>query len=146
MIAVQCVAASAEIIIFSLRRKDIVNIIIKSLETEIRSIFISFCRMIEYNIQNNLDSIFVELPDQFLQLPSFFLKIIQCRIIIIWRKVTDSIIPPVLQKRVPVDFSGIDRLVKFKYRHQFHRVDAELFQIRNFFLQSLKSSSMLHIG
>ena len=60
VIAVQGVAAAAEIIVFSVRGKHIVNVIVKSLKGKERSFFIPLCRMIEYHIQDYLDPRFYE--------------------------------------------------------------------------------------
>ena len=64
MIAVHNISASAEIIVMSVWSQHIVNIIVNSLETKTRAHLVAFCSVIKYNIKNDLDSIFLQLPDQ----------------------------------------------------------------------------------
>ena len=55
-----------------------------------------------------------------------------------------GIIAPVVQELFAVHLSGRVGLIEFKDGHQLDRIDAEFFQIGNFFLQSGKSPLMLH--
>ena len=71
MVAVQRVAAPAEVIIFSIRSEHIVNVIVKPFEAEGRSHLISFCRVIEYDVKDYVDFIVMERFDQPLQFHSF---------------------------------------------------------------------------
>ena len=64
MIAVHDVATAAEIIVVAIRRQHVIDIVINALEAEARSHLISFCRVVEHNIQNDLDAIFLELANQ----------------------------------------------------------------------------------
>ena len=60
MVAVQGISASAEIIIVSVGCQKVVNIIIKTFEREKRTVFISFCRMVEYDVQIYFNSVLVK--------------------------------------------------------------------------------------
>lgn len=59
MITVHDIATATEIIIVSIRCQDIINIIINSLKRKTWTMFISLCRVVKYNIQDNFDSIFL---------------------------------------------------------------------------------------
>ena len=66
MIAVQRIAAAAEIIIPAIRREHVIDPVVKALETEAGTLFIALRRMIEHHVQNDLDPVFMERPDQLL--------------------------------------------------------------------------------
>ncbi len=66
MVAVQGIAAPAEIIIIAFRCQQIIDIVVKSLEGEERSLLVAFCRVIQYHIQIDLDPVLVEDLDQVL--------------------------------------------------------------------------------
>ena len=146
MITVQGIAASAEIVIIAVWGKHVVNIIIQTFETERGTFFISFCRMVKHNVQNNFDPVVVERFDKSLQLSSFPVVFICGGVAAVGRKKAYRIITPVFQKPFPVNITGIYGLVKFKDRHQFYGVDSQLFQIGDFFHESGKSALMLHSG
>ena len=70
MVTVQSISTSAEIVVISLWSQHIINLIVKALKAEGFSQLVSFGGMIEYNIKNYFDAIFVELTDQLFQLSS----------------------------------------------------------------------------
>ena len=145
MVTVQCIAAAAEIIIFSVRRKHIIYIIVKSFKRYERTILISLRRVVEHHIQDHFDIIVMKFPDQVFKLCTlsvkFFLRAVAC----IRRKKTHRIVTPVVQKFLSIDIPGIPRLVKFKYRHQFHSIDAQILQIGNLFPDPVKGTRMFYI-
>ena len=51
MIAVKRVSAAAEVVIMSVRCQHVINVIVKSLKREKRSVFITLGRMIEYYVK-----------------------------------------------------------------------------------------------
>ena len=61
MVTVQSISTSAEIVVISLWSQHIINLIVKALKAEGFSQLVSFGGMIEYNIKNYFDAIFVEL-------------------------------------------------------------------------------------
>ena len=64
MVAVQSIAAAAEIVIVPIRRQHIINLIVKSFETKCGTFFISLRGVIEHNVQDHFDPILMQLPDQ----------------------------------------------------------------------------------
>ena len=146
MIAVQRIAAAAEIIIPAIRREHVIDPVVKALEAEAGPLLISLCRMVEHHVQNNLDPVLMECPDQLLQLRPFPVELIRRRIAGVRGKKADRIVAPVIQQPPPIHFSGVHGFVKFKNRHQLHRIDAELLQIGNLFLQPGERSLVCHAG
>ena len=70
MVTVQCVSAATEVIIISFRGKHIIDLVVKALEAEGFSQFVTFGCMVEHNVKNDLDSVFVKFTDQFLKFRS----------------------------------------------------------------------------
>ena len=66
MITVQGIAATAEIIIISIRCQHIINLIVKALEAEGGTILITFSRVVKYHIQDYFDPIVVKLSYELL--------------------------------------------------------------------------------
>ena len=136
MVAVQRVAAPAEVIIFSIRSEHIVNVIVKPFEAEGRSHLISFCRVIEYHVKDYVDFIVMERFDQPLQFHSFPIILDTGRIACVRGEEADRIVAPVIEQFIIIDKAGVPHLVELEDRHQFHCIDPQFFQIRYFLFKS----------
>ena len=124
MIAVEGIAASAEIVILSIWREHIVNIIIKAFKTEEWTVFISLSCMVKHHIQKYFDTIFVQFFDQSFQFIPLMGIFVFCGVTGVGGEKTYRIVTPVIQKFPAVHFSGGHCLVKFKNGHQFHMLEA----------------------
>ena len=133
VVAVQRIAAAAEIIVIAIRGEHVINIVIKPLKGKERPLFIPFCSMVEYHIQDYFNPIFIQGPDKRFQLQPFLVIFKLCGITGIGGKETHGIIPPVIQKHPSFHLPAAGHFIEFKDRHQFHRVDSQLFQIGDFF-------------
>ena len=71
MVTVQGIPAAAEIVIFSLRGKHIINIIVKTFEREARTELISLCGMVEHDIKDHFYSVIVQFLDHIFQFQPF---------------------------------------------------------------------------
>ena len=89
MVTVQSISTSAKIVVISLWSQHIINLIVKALKAEGFSQLVSFGGMIEYNIKNYFDAIFVELTDQLFQLSSLTVMLRLGSIAGVWRKEVD---------------------------------------------------------
>ena len=146
MITVQSVSTSAEIVVISFRSQHIINFIVKSFKAESFSKFISFGSVVEYDIKNYFDSIFVELTDQFFQFGSLTVMFCLGSIAGVWGKEVNGIVSPVFQKTLAVYGTGIHVLVELEDRHQLHRIDSQFFEVRNLFTKTGKSSRVCDTG
>ena len=146
MITVQSVSTSAEIVVISFRSQHIINFIVKSFKAESFSKFISFGSVVEYDIKNYFDSIFVELTDQFFQFGSLTVMFCLGSIAGVWGKEVNRIVSPVFQKTLAVYGTGIHVLVELEDRHQLHRIDSQFFEVRNLFTKTGKSSRVCDTG
>ena len=99
--------------------------------------------MVEHHIKNNLYAVVVQIPDQLLQLGSLTVILGGRRIAAVRRKKAARIVAPIIQQALAVHLSCRHRLVKLKDRHQLHRIDPKLLQIRDLLTQSCKSTLML---
>ena len=144
MVAIQCVAAPAEIIVMPVRCQDIVHIIVDSLKGKTGAVVIALRSMIEHHIQNDLNPILLQLIDQLLQLVSLVIVLHLRGISRIGRKEADRVIAPIIIELHTVHHPGILHLVKFKDRHQLHGIYAQIFQVRNLLPQPLISSRRRH--
>ena len=123
MIAVQRISTAAEVIVFPVRGEHIVDIVVKPLETERRAHFIPFSRMVEHNVQDHVDLIVVQRFDQPLQLHSLAVIFDAGGVACIRREEADRIIAPVIEQFIIIDQPCVAHLVKFKDRHQLHRIN-----------------------
>ena len=146
VITVQRISAATEVIVFPVRGEHIVDIVVKSFETERRPHFISFGRMVEHNVQDHVDLIVVQRLDQTFQLHSLTIIFNAGGVACIRGKEADRIIAPVVEKFIIIDQACITHLVKFKDRHQLHRIDPQPFQIRNLFFQPFKRARTGYAG
>ena len=138
--AVDRIAAAAEIIIAAIGGQHIIDIVVKALQRETGAMRITFRGVVENNIQKAFDAVIVQLPDQLLQFRSFPVIFKGRGIGRVGGEEGNRIISPVIQKRVAVNDPGVFRLVKLEDGHQFHRVDAQIQQIGNLFLQAGKGA------
>ena len=145
MVAVQGIAASAEIIVFAVRSEHVIDVVVKSFETEGRTDLIAFGGMIEHYVQDHVDLVVVERFYEFFQLHPFPVVFDPGGVTCIRGEETDRIVPPVIQKVVAVDVPHVPHLVKFKYRHQLDRVDPQLLQIGDLFFQSAEGSGVIDL-
>ena len=146
MITVQGVSAAAEVVVIAIRSQHIVNIVVKSFETECVSFFVSFGSVIENNIQDYFNPVVMKCFDQCFQFRTFLVMFICSGIAAVRSKKSDSVVSPAFEKLFVIYGTGIHGLIKFEDRHQLHCIDSQFFQIRDFFHKSGKSSSMLNTG
>ena len=146
VIAVQCVPAATEIIVFSIGSQHIIDVIVKSLKREKRTFLIAFCRMVKDHVQDHLNSVFMKFPDQTLQFCPFPVILLLRGIAGVWGEKAYRIIAPVIQKLPTVYGTHVPGFIKLKYRHEFYRIDSQLQQIGDFLTDTFKSSRMFHSG
>ena len=146
MIAVQRVAAPAEIIIQTLRGKHVINPVVEALKRKEGSLFISFCSMVKNHIKNHFNAIGIQLPNQPLQFITFPVKLFLCSIAGVRCKKANRIISPVIQKHPAVNLTPSHRLIKLKYRHKLHCGDSQILKVWNFFPDPRKGSRMFNSG
>ena len=97
VIAVQRIAAAAEIIISAIRRQHIINVIVKAFKGNEGAVLIALRRMVEHHVQNDLDARICQRPDQLLQFRSFPVVLIGRRIAGIGCKKADGAVAPVIE-------------------------------------------------
>ncbi len=146
MVAVQGVPAAAEIIIMPVGGQHVVDIVIEALEGKAGPHLVPLCRMVKDHVQDALDAVIIELLDQVLQLFALLVILRSARIAGIGGKEADRVIAPVVHHLGAVHHAAVLHLVKFKDRHQFHRVDPQLLQIGDLLPQPFKGARIVHAG
>ena len=142
MVTVQSVATATEIVIISVWSEHVINIIVQSLEADGFALFVALSGMVEYNVQDDFNTVGMKLTNQRLKFGTFLVVLIGCRIAAVRCKESDSIVAPAFKKLFIVNSTGIHGFVKFKDRHEFYRVDPEVFKVWDFFHQAGKSTSV----
>ena len=129
IIAVQSIAAPAEIVIISFGGQKIIDIVIQPLERDIGTVFIAFRRVIKHHVQDHFDSILVQFPDQGFELIVHTVIGLRTGIAGVGCEIAYGVISPVIQQPFPIYHTVVPAFVKLKDRHQLHRVDPQLFEI-----------------
>lgn len=93
MVAVHHIAAAAEIVIFPIRRKHVVDIVVNPLKRETRSHLVSFRSMVKHNIKDDFYPICIQFMNQAAELISCFSGTRVCGIGNIWRKKHTGLYP-----------------------------------------------------
>ncbi len=146
MIAIQRIAAAGEIIVLAVRRQHIPDIIVQTTERNKRSALVSFRRMVEYDIQNYLDSVLLQELNHFLEFPALTVILRRRRVAGIRCEKRDRIIPPVLIEAFPVILMTVVDFIELENRHQFNCCNAEPAKIRNLLNDTGKSSGISDSG
>ena len=139
IIAVHGVSASAEIDISTVGRQQVVGAVVNALVGYDSTVFIPLRRVIEHDIQDDRDTVLMELFDQILELVDLHAKGTRSRVTGFRREKTDRRITPVIKKSPAVHFTGMLTFVKSEDRHQFDTVYAQGLEIRNLFHDPGKS-------
>src|SRR5271157_6611838 len=103
---------------------------------------VALIRVVEDHIQNDFNAGLVQRLDQITEFaqvpPEFGLKAIPG----LRREIADRAVSPIIAKELPIDLSDHGSLVEIKNGKQFHRGDAEILQIGNFFGKAGERSGM----
>ena len=146
MIAVHRVAAARKVIIVPFRRKHVIDIVVEALEGNKLSVLIPLRRMVEYNVKDHLDPCLMKRMDQLPQFSSLPVVFLGGSVSRIRGKVADRVVSPVFKEHLSLKLPGVHHLVKLKDWHQFHRGDAEPFEVGNLLPDSQKGSRRGHAG
>ena len=125
MVAVHGIAAAGVILIASVRREQIIYLVVEAFKRNDRTVRPSFRRMVEDDVKKALDIISVQLPYHLLQLIALAVVFRLIRVAGVRRKEADGVVAPVIQQPFAVVFTVISCLIEFEYGHEFHGVDSE---------------------
>ena len=146
VIAVKGIAAAAEVVILPGGHQHVIDVIVKALEGQEGSVLIAFGRMVEDNVQDDLDPVLFQDLDGLFQLCSLFVVFQRSREGGVGGKEGNGIVAPVLHQLFAVDGAGIDGLIKFKDRHQLDSRDPQLLQIGDLLHDTRKGAGILDTG
>ncbi len=146
VVAVQGIAAAAEVVVVPVGRQHVVDLVVEAFETEGGALFVPFGGVVEHHVQNHFYAVVVKGLDQHFQLCALMIVFIICDIGGVGGEKAHGIVAPVVQKLFAVHLSGGYGLIELKDGHQLHRVDSQLFQIGDFFHQPGEGAAMGHTG
>ena len=145
VVAVQGVATAGEVEIITILREHIVRLVVDATVRNVRAVFVALGGVVEHNVKYNFDALGVETLDEVFQLIYLHgilargsVRRLRCK------KSHVGISPGVVQCMTIGRGARIFKLVKLVYRHEFHTVDTEFFEVRDFFRNTCKSARMLH--
>ncbi len=144
MVTVERIPAAAEIVIVPVRGQEIINIIVKAFKREKRAVLIALGGMVKYNVQKDLNAVFIEQPDQLLELVALAVILRAGGIAGIGCKKADRIITPIIIQLMPVDHPIVLHLVELKNRHQLDNVHTQLKQVGQLLNHPRKSPRVQH--
>ncbi len=146
VIAVEGIAAAAEIVVLSARGEHIVDAVVHALEAHEGTFAVSLRRVVEHDVQDDLDLALLEQLDQFLELGPLLVIFDRGCIGCIGGKKSHRIIAPVFQKPLSVVGAGIDGLIELKYRHELDGCDAQALEMGDFFNNAGKGAGITDAG
>ena len=146
VIAVEGIAAAAEIVILSARSQHVVDTVVDTLETHEGTGAVALCGMVENYIQIDLDLVFFQKPDQSLELGSLLVVLNGGRVRCIRRKKGNCIVSPVFKETFPVYSAGIDRLIKLEDGHQLYSRDPKALQMGDLLDNAGEGAGIAHAG
>ena len=148
MVAVEHIAAAAEVVIFAVRRKHIIDIVVNSLKGEERSQLVALGGVVEHNVENNLNAIGFEVANQLLELGALAVVLVTVNGFVagIRRKKADSVVAPVIIELLALKGAVRAHFVKLKNRHQLNGVDSQLLEVGNLFADTGKGAAVLNAG
>ena len=80
IVAVHRISAAAEIIVAAFGCQQVVGPVVDSFVGDCRTVFVPLCGVIENNVENDRDSVFMEFFDQTLKLICFHSEGTRCRV------------------------------------------------------------------
>ena len=146
VVAVERVPAPAEIVVLPIRCKEIVDVIVKSLEGKERPLLVALRRVVEDHVQKDLDPLPVEVLDQIFQLIALPVILGGGSVAGVGSEKADGVITPVVIELVAIHFPIVLHLVKLEDGHQLHGVHAQTLKVGQLLPEPRKGPRMEHPG
>ena len=148
IVAVHRVSAARVVREISLLIEDIPSLVVDAPERKNRSVCAAFRRMVEDDIEHDLDALPVECPHHFLHFGDLHALGSGRRVTRLRSEKTHRAVAPVVAQRFAVRRirAEIFRLVEFKDRHEFHAINAEAREVFHFFGQARKCARIFDLG
>ena len=146
VVAVDRVAAAAEIVVLPLRRQQVVDVVVKALEREEGPLFVALRRVVEHHVQVHLDTVLLECLDQTFQLVALPVVLRSGGIAGVGGEEADGVVPPVVVQLLAVHHPVILHLVKLEDGHQLHGVDPQLQEVGQLLQKPREGAGILDAG
>ena len=128
--------------------QNIIDGIVKTAEIQGESMLVSFCGVVEYNVQNNFDSRLVEFLYHFFKFPYYTAGTSICCVGGFGGKEGDGAVAPVVFQSASSAGIGVGVFVFVKLLNgeQFHAGNSQFLQVGNLFCHTTIGSGELHLG
>ena len=146
MVAVQGVAHAREVVVLSVGREHVVDVVVQALEAEEGTALVALGRVVEHHVQDHVDAVGVQLPDEGLELTALAPGLGRGGRARVGRKEADRVVAPVVEQLAPVDFPAVGHLVELEDGHQLHGVDPQVHQVGDLLHQARKGAGAAHAG
>ena len=146
VVAVQRIAAPAEVIIMTVWRKHVIGLIVDAAIRDVGSLFVAFGGVVKHHVENHLNTVLMQLLHQVFQLIDLHGIFSRRGIGSFGSKESHVAVAPQVIELPTIDwgYTMVLKLVELMDRHQLHTVDAQFKQIRNLLDDTSKRSSVLH--
>ena len=146
MVAVEGVAAAAEIVVFSIGGEQVIDVVVKALEGEEGSPLVALGGVVEHNVQIDLHPQLVTGENQVFQLGALPVELQAGGVAGVGREKADGAVAPVVVELLPPRLPVILHLVKLKNGHQLDGVDPQLLEVGQLLHESGEGAGVLHAG
>ncbi len=146
VVAVEGVAAAAEVIVPAVRGEQVVDVVVKALKGEEGPLFVALGGVVEHHVQIDLNALPVQGPDQLFQLVALVVVLQAGGIAGVGGEKADRAVPPVVAQLPALVDPVVLHLVKFEDGHQLHRVHAQALDIGNLLHQPGEGPRIFHAG
>ena len=146
VVAVEGVAAAAEVVVPPVRGEQVVDVVVKALEGEEGPLLIALGGVVEHHVQIDLDPPAVAVPDEVFQLVALPVILGAGGVAGVGGEEADGIVPPVVAQLLPVHLPVVLHLVKLEDGHQLDGVHTQALQIGHLLHQPREGARVLHAG
>ena len=133
VVAVQRVAASAEVEVRAVGRQHVVGLVVDAPVRDVRSALVALGGVVEHHVEHHLDAVAVQLLHHVLQLVHLHGEASRRGVGGLGCEESDVAVAPQVVERMAVDGRGavVLELVELVYGHQLDAVHAQLLQVGN---------------
>ena len=142
VVAVEHVAAAAEIVVLAVGREHVVDVVVQSLEREEGTLFVTLGGVVEHDVEDDLDAVGLEVADELFQLGALAVMAVVGFIAGVGSEEADRVVAPVVIELFAVEVAVGAHFVEFEDRHQLNRVDAQLLEVRDLLADALEGTAV----
>ena len=146
VVAVQGITAAAEIIVIAIRCQHVIGLVVDAAIGDVGALLVALGGVVEHYVEHHFNAVLVQLFHHVLQFIHLHGEPASRSIGGLGGKESYVAVAPQVIELTPIDwrYTVVLKLVELMDGHQFHAVDAQLFQIGNLLDDACKRSPVLH--